>query len=90
MSIPDDTQSTETERASERLDCEAEAVRTEQLEQALSRLADEGELTDAQRAAVERLSHRLVDGLLAGPEAELRRASNRHRAARTVLELFDG
>ena len=89
MSSSDDTRSPEAERARDRLDGEAEAVRTEQLEQALSRLAGEGELTETQRVAVERLSERLVDGVLAGPRSALDRPSNRRRAARTVLALFD-
>jgi len=89
MTVQDEVELTRVATARDQLDREAAAVRTEQLEQALSRLADQGELTATQQAAVERLSERLVEGVLAGPRAELREPSDRAEAARAVLELFD-
>lgn len=89
MAVPDESEPVSVTTARDRLDREAEAVRTEQLERALSRLATQGELTSAQRAAVERLSERLVEGVLAGPRAGLREPSTRTEAARAILDLFD-
>lgn len=89
MSVPDGAESDCVTTARDRLDREAEAVRAEQLERALSRLATQGELTATQRAAVEQLSERLVESLLAGPRAGLREPSTRTDAARTILDLFD-
>ncbi|MDS0282892.1 glutamyl-tRNA reductase [Haloarcula onubensis] len=89
MAVQEETEPDSVARARDRLDREAEAVRTEQLERALSRLGERGELTPAQRAAVERLSERLVEGVFAGPRERLREPSNGTAAARTVLELFD-
>ncbi|MFC6757580.1 glutamyl-tRNA reductase [Halomicroarcula sp. GCM10025894] len=88
MAVPDEPESTGVATARDRLDREAAAVRTEQLEQALSRLREEGDLTDEQRAAVEALSERLVDGLLAAPRAGLCDSADRAAAARAVLALF--
>ncbi len=89
MAVQDESEPASAAAARDRLDRKAASVRTEQLEAALSRLADQGELTATQRVAVERLSQRLVEGVLAGPRAELREASNRAEAAQAVLELFD-
>lgn len=88
MAVPDDTSSQAVARARARLDREAETVRTEAVDRALSELAETGELTDAQRAAVERLSERLVDHLLAGPRARLAVPADREQTARTVRALF--
>jgi len=74
-------------KAEARLDREAEAVRTAQLERALSRLRAGDDLTDEQRAAVEALSERLVAGVLATPRERLRQ-SDEDEAARAVLALF--
>jgi glutamyl-tRNA reductase len=71
------------------LDREAEAVRNEQVERALSQLRANGDLTDEQRAAVEQLSERLVAGLLAAPRATLRESADEGEAARILVELFD-
>ncbi len=89
MAVQDESESADATTARDRLDREAAAVRAEQLEQALSQLREEGDLTDEQRAAVEALSERLVDGLLAAPRAGLRESADRAQVARTVLELFD-
>lgn len=89
MAVQDEPESTGVATARDRMDREAAAVRTEQLEQALSRLREEGDLTEEQRAAVEALSARLVYGLLAAPRAGLRDSADRAAAARAVLALFD-
>jgi|GEM_PF-2156215 glutamyl-tRNA reductase len=89
MAVQDEPEAPDVATARERLDREATAVGAEQLEQALSRLRETGDLTDEQRAAVEALSERIVDGLLAAPRAGLRDSADRAEAARTVLELFD-
>lgn len=94
MSVPDDAahddaQTRAFERAMRRLNHRAAAIRTEQLARALSHLDDDGDLTDEQRAALERLSQRLVARLLAGASAQIRQSSNPEATARTVLELFD-
>jgi len=89
MAVQDEQEAAGAGTARDRLDREAAAVRTEQLERALSRLREEGDLTDEQRVAVEALSERLVDGLLAAPRARLRDAAGGAEAARTVLELYD-
>jgi len=96
MAVPDEPDQTQDEaepasvvRARDRLDRNAESVRTEQLEQALSRLRARGDLTDQQRAVAERLSERLVEGVLGGPQAALRDPASQTETARTVLELFD-
>jgi len=89
MAVQDEPESTGVATARDRLDREASAIRTEQLERALSQLRAQGELTDEQRAAVDALSERLVDGLLGAPRAELRDSADRAEAARLVLELFD-
>ncbi|MFB6135458.1 MAG: hypothetical protein ABEJ04_01740 [Halobacteriaceae archaeon] len=49
----------------------AEGVRERELERALRRLEGEGSLTEAQRAALDRFTRDLVDGLLAPVESEL-------------------
>lgn len=77
MSLQEEPEQTSVAAARDLLEREAAAARTEQLERALSRLTDEGELTAAQRAAVERLSERLVEGVLAGPRAQLGDPANR-------------
>jgi len=87
MAVQDDHESTSVAR--DRLDQEAEAVRTEQLELALSRLRTQGDLSEEQRAAIERLSERLVAGVLGAPRAKLGESADGDEAARTVLELFD-
>jgi len=89
MAVPDETGSPAVVGARACLDREAETLRTEAVDRALSELAETGELTDAQRAAVERLSERLVDQLLAGPRARLAVPGDRDRAARTVRALFE-
>jgi len=89
MAVQEETDPASAARARDRLDREAEAVRSEQLERTLSRLRANGDLSDEQLAAVEQLSERLVDGLLAAPRARLREPTDDAEAARTLLELFE-
>jgi len=89
MAVQEESETSEVSRARARLDRDAEAVRAEQLERALSQLRANGDLTDEQRAAVEALSERLVDGLLAAPRERLRETADDAEAARAVLDLFD-
>ena len=92
MSVNDDTAepTIDVEQALGQLAARGAQVRAEQLEQALTRLRSEGELSDEQVAALERLSERLVDRLLAVPEETLREAANRgdEEAIETAMELF--
>ena len=87
MAVQDEP--TSVAQARDRLDREAEAVRTEQLELALSRLQTQGDLSEDQRVAIERLSERLVDRVLEAPRAKLGESADGAQAARIVLELFD-
>lgn len=64
----------------------AEAIRAEQVERALSRLAARGEVTPRRRAVVERLADRLVDRLLAVPEATVRTAGERGDTERDATD----
>lgn len=75
----------------EQLSSRGEEIREAQLEQALDRLDEMGALTTSQRSAVEQLSYRLVEQLLAVPEASLREAitAGETETAETALELFE-
>lgn len=75
----------------EQLSSRGEEIREAQLEQALDRLDEMGGLTTSQRSAVEQLSYRLVEQLLAVPEASLREAitAGETETAETALELFE-
>ncbi|WP_276273893.1 glutamyl-tRNA reductase [Haloarcula litorea] len=91
MSVPDaaSERDRDVERAIGTVRTRGAEVQAEQFERALRELDDEA-LTDAQREAVERLSERLVDRLLAVPEARLRQlaASGDDAAVETALALF--
>ncbi|MFC6975981.1 glutamyl-tRNA reductase [Halomicroarcula sp. GCM10025709] len=80
----------DVEQALGQLAARGAEVRAEQLEEALTRLRADGDLTDEQVAALEQLSERLVDRLLAVPEETLREAANRgdEEAVETAMELF--
>ena len=69
----------------------AETVRDEQVEQALTKLESQGELTDAQRETVESLADALVGQLLAAPTKSLREAagSDDWETIHTAMQLFD-
>ena len=89
MSKTEPASTTDEGSALARVEQRAERIRTEELERALGELAHERELTDDQRAAVEALSERLVDRVLAGPRTRLRRDGVREDdAAATVDALF--
>nr|WP_284008319.1 glutamyl-tRNA reductase [Halomicroarcula sp. YJ-61-S] len=92
MSVNDDTTepTIDVEQALGQLAARGAEVRAEQLEEALTRLRADGDLTDEQVAALEQLSERLVDRLLAVPEETLREAANRgdEEAVETAMELF--
>ena len=64
-----------------------ERIRRREVRRALRRLESQGELTERQRAAVQALGERLVDRLLAGPEAGLEAADDED-AARMAASLF--
>ena len=80
----------EMEQALERMDARGEAIRAEQLDRALEQLAATGSVSGAQREAVEQLSRRLVERLLAVPQSSLRASVQRgdEGAAETAVELF--
>jgi glutamyl-tRNA reductase len=65
----------------------ASTVRDEQVERALRRLEARGELTPERREAIERLADRLVDRLVAVPEAGIAAAEG-DEVAETALALF--
>lgn len=66
---------------------QSESIRRKELQRALQRLNEEGELTDEQEAAVEALTERLVDQLLAVPRQRLNAVADEEEAE-TVIELF--
>lgn len=73
----------------ERIRERGEQIRQEELQRALVRLEQQGDLTDAQREQVRQLTDRLVDRLLAVPESTLENASAESRETlRTVAGLF--
>ncbi|WP_419181155.1 glutamyl-tRNA reductase [Haloarcula halophila] len=80
----------DVEQALGQLAARGAEVRAEQLNRALTRLRADGELSAEQVAALEQLSERLVDRLLALPEETLREAANRGEedAVETAMELF--
>jgi len=75
------------DRTTARIRQQAETVRREELQTALDRLEATGDLTDDQRAAVEALSVRLVDRLLAVPERRLDAADDAE-TLETAIALF--
>ncbi|MFY4812533.1 glutamyl-tRNA reductase [Haloarcula sp. AONF1] len=81
----------DVEEAIARIDSRGAKVQREQLEQTLSQLQQDGELTADQRLAVEELSERLVDRLLAVPRASLQDAANSADDERieTAISLFE-
>jgi len=68
----------------------ATAVRNEEVETAITKLDAGGEVSEADREAVERLADRLVERLLAVPEESLRAAAaaDDEETVETGLELF--
>ena len=85
----DPARNTDVDRAIAAVRTRGETVRADQLDRALSEL-DAERLTDDQREAIERLSDRLVDQLLAVPERRLRRlaADGDDAAVERALALF--
>ena len=80
----------DVEQAVERMCDRGATVRSAQVEQALQKLRADDDLTDAQRQAVERLSERLVERLLAVPRESLRAADHADdvETVETAMELF--
>ena len=81
----------DVDEALARIDSRGAKIRREQLEQTLSQLQRDDELTAAQRLAVEELSERLVDRLLAVPRASLQDAARSADDERieTAISLFE-
>ncbi|GCF14654.1 hypothetical protein Harman_25890 [Haloarcula mannanilytica] len=73
------------------IDSRGAKIRKEQLERTLSQLQADSELTADQRLAVERLSERLVDRLLAVPRASLQDAAQNadEETIETAMSLFE-
>ncbi len=69
----------------------AEAIKQQELKQAVSRLEANGDLPDAQREAIESMADALVNKLLAAPTDSLREAAEHDdwTTIHTALELFD-
>ncbi|MFC7020560.1 MULTISPECIES: glutamyl-tRNA reductase [Haloarcula] len=80
----------DVEQAVEHMCDRGATVRSAQVERALEELRADGDLTDAQRQAVERLSDRLVERLLAVPRESLRAADRAGdvETVETAMELF--
>jgi len=80
----------ETERAAlaRRIRARGEEIRREELDRALSKLDAEGDLTPAQRRAVEEMTENVVDALLETPTAAIERAEDPETlaAARAVFD----
>jgi glutamyl-tRNA reductase len=83
--------SLDVEDAIDRIDSRGAKIRREQLERTLSQLQADSELTAEQQLAVERLSERLVDRLLAVPRASLQDAARNadEETIETALSLFE-
>ncbi|WP_336337302.1 glutamyl-tRNA reductase [Haloarcula brevis] len=81
----------DVEEAIARIDSRGAKIRREQLDRTLSQLQADGELTADQRMAVERLSERLVDRLLAVPRSSLEDAAKTADDERieTAMTLFE-
>ncbi|MGB9931702.1 glutamyl-tRNA reductase [Haloarcula amylolytica] len=81
----------DVEEAIARIDSRGAKIRREQLEQTLSQLQQDSELTADQRLAVEKLSERLVERLLAVPRASLQDAARSADDERieTAISLFE-
>ncbi|MDF9745186.1 hypothetical protein [Natrinema salsiterrestre] len=73
-----------------RLRRRAEAVKRDELEEALSRIDSQRDLTAADRDRLERLADDIIDDLLESTEAAFERPANSEdEAARAVAERFD-
>ncbi|MDS0223142.1 glutamyl-tRNA reductase [Haloarcula sp. S1AR25-5A] len=81
----------DVDEALTRIDSRGAKIRKEQLERTLSQLQADSELTADQRLAVEELSERLVDQLLAVPRASLQDAARNadEETIETAMSLFE-
>ncbi|MGB9952957.1 glutamyl-tRNA reductase [Haloarcula marismortui] len=81
----------DVDEAVARINSRGAKIQQEQLEQTLSQLQQDGDLTAAQRLAVEQLSERLVERLLAVPRASLQDATKNADDERieTAISLFE-
>ncbi|RLM90635.1 glutamyl-tRNA reductase [Haloarcula sp. Atlit-7R] len=81
----------DVDEAVARINSRGAKIQQEQLEQTLSQLQQDGDLTAAQRLAVEQLSERLVERLLAVPRASLQDAAKNADDERieTAISLFE-
>jgi glutamyl-tRNA reductase len=81
----------DVEEAIARLDSRGAKIQREQLERTVSQLQQDGELTADQRLAIEQLSERLVERLLAVPRASLQDAARNADDERieTAISLFE-
>jgi len=87
-----DTESpVDVDEAIARIDSRGAKIQREQLEETLSQLRQDGELTASQRVAIEKLSERLVERLLAVPRASLQDAARSADEERieTAISLFE-
>jgi len=81
----------DVEEATARIDSRGAKIQREQLERTVSQLQQDGELTAEQRLAIEQLSERLVERLLAVPRASLQDAARNADDERieTAVSLFE-
>lgn len=77
------------EKARMRLREHAERTKQAELDEALTKLDAQGELTDAQRETLTRMATRITDRILAPPEATMNGTAEPEKYAKTVLRLFD-
>lgn len=75
------------EAASDALRERAADVREAEVEMALATLSARTDLTDAEEAALREMADRIVDGVMAEPDAALARADD--DVVRCVVDLFD-
>jgi glutamyl-tRNA reductase len=66
----------------------AESVRDSEVDRALARLDERGDLSAAERAAVERLADRIIARLVAVPERALQAPEADAETVETARELF--
>lgn len=68
----------------------AQDLERKHLDQAVTRLESQGEVTGAQRRILQRMAARIVDGILRPPESALSHPEETDRErAHTIARLFD-
>lgn len=85
-----DLDRTNSEQARRALQAWGDAVKREQLQEALERLETQGRVTREQRRILEEMSAAIVDELLAGVDARLAEDGTRGQVrTEAIVDLFD-